>query len=227
MTKIDLATTKVLKNGVQLMADGGAIYYHFSVGGTAQSATNVMYITRWGALDKGMDNLYIHNHPHYVMGRDYQETRELLVEFHRLQDSFEDRLPDEKSKFSNDFFRVRLSVYGKLDTVKMRDLVIEHIKETFPKSRAIASIHQDTKNTHVHIHLQARQIDGEKLNLPLKKWSSLDEKWGKTFAKAFGAGKLKQHLDKKKGDTRVQTRISKGRAKGKTIAGRAAAERFL
>ncbi|MGH9898338.1 MAG: hypothetical protein ACRD4L_05755, partial [Pyrinomonadaceae bacterium] len=65
----------------------------------------------------------------------------------------------------------------------------------------------------IHIHIQARQLSGKKINLKAADYRSLDEKWGVIYAKEFGDTKLKEHLAKK----RETAEYKKAKALGKDV----------
>jgi hypothetical protein len=41
----------------------------------------------------------------------------------------------------------------------------EWLQREFPRGRAFTVVHRDTEQTHIHIWIDARQVDGKKIQL--------------------------------------------------------------
>lgn len=85
-------------------------------------------------------------------------------------------------------YRAKISfAVGERPTAQqIRRMVDEWLGETFPACPSIAAIHWNTGNIHVHIWLNARQIDGLKWDLPPAEWKQLDEHWNRIYCREMG-----------------------------------------
>ena len=70
------------------------------------------------------------------------------------------------------------------------------LQETFPLARAAAFLHRNTDHLHAHVWIEARQINGRKINLSARAYRQLDEAWNRAYAPAFARSEA-EHLRKK------------------------------
>ena len=175
------------------------IFMRFSKGRTGASAANVHYITREPATEGDREALLVRNYPDYVAGRDgYRDLREHLEEYARQRE--EDELDRPRRGGTGEVrthYRAVLSFESKVGTEQARAMAGEYLDRTFPDAPAVAAVHQDTEHTHIHVHLQARDVHGDKLHFDRAAYEHLDHEWADIYSREFGPDKAHEHEEKK------------------------------
>ena len=175
-----------------------SIYFKFSVGRSGASGANARYITREPATKGDEKAIFAQNYPEYAQGGDsYREQRENIIEYASQQEEDELRRPRRGTGEAQTHYRAVASFDGKVDTEQARKMGQEYLEKQFPNARAIGVVHQDTKHTHVHFHIQARDVDGKKLRFEQGQWKQLDREWSRIYGREFGREQEKEHLQKK------------------------------
>ena len=201
----------------------GGIYHHFTTGTLGAAAANCQYITREPATRGDPKNVHLHNYPEYIRGDTYDELRQNIIEYNRQMEQDELNRARRGGGETRTHYRIKLSFEEKVDTDKAREMAARYVRESFPKARAVVAVHQDTQHTHAHINVQARDIDGKKINLNRADYTHLDERWGSIYAHEFGDAKLQEHLAKK-GETRS---YKQAKARGESAERPARADRKM
>jgi hypothetical protein len=178
------------------MSDGG-IYFQFRVGRAGTSAANVRYISRGRATNERRENLHLHNYPAYVAGSTYAEMRRNIAEYNRQQEEDELSRPRRGSGRAQTHYRGIISFESEVPTDRAMPLIHEYVEQQFPRARVAIAVHRDTKYTHAHIHVQARDIDGKKLRWSKVEWRNLDARWADIYGREFGLIKTLDHEAKK------------------------------
>ena len=139
-------------------------YASISAGSVGSGAANAGYITRPSAAEEG-DELY-HNAPVDVeRAETWEETR---IRLRSWADQVE---AEEKARHGNragqprTHYRGVLSYEDKIDSAAARADAREFLEKEFPDAQAVAVVHQDTENTHVHIWMSARKLDDKKVHI--------------------------------------------------------------
>ncbi|MGH9763840.1 MAG: relaxase/mobilization nuclease domain-containing protein, partial [Blastocatellia bacterium] len=57
------------------------------------------------------------------------------------------------------------------------------VERNFPNSRALIAVHQNTDHTHAHINIQARNLDGRKIDLDARTYRNLDVDWARIYGR--------------------------------------------
>jgi hypothetical protein len=194
-----------------------AIFIKFSVPRNGKtSGANARYITRPSATMENSNHILLHNLEN-LKGRDYRETRLNLVSY------AEARLDEESTKTqrgagnARTHYRAILSFDRNEGSAAAKQLSEQWLKENFPDCRAAAAIHRDTKNTHVHVWVDARKLDDKKLQLDNKKYRQLDESWARIYSERYGAHYLTEHLAKKERTKIYKREYVKAKLEGKFI----------
>lgn len=175
------------------------VFMRFAKGRAGCSGVHAHYITRSPATERDMDAILTRHYPEWASdGRDYDELRDNLVAYCRQQEEDEDRRPRRGGHGeTRTHYRLVLSFEEQVDTREARDLADDYLGRTFPDARALAAVHQDTEHTHVHVHLQARDVDDHKLHFDRHAYERLDEQWAEVYAREYGHEKLEEHLERK------------------------------
>jgi len=118
----------------------------------------------------------------------YAELRENLVLYARLREEAEVK--------GRTHYRTLLSFERQLPGEEASKLVREWLATAFPGTRAGGFVHQNTAHTHVHVWIDARKVDGRKLDLSAREYRRIDETWNRLYCRAFGREE-REHLDKK------------------------------
>jgi hypothetical protein len=174
------------------------VFMRFARGRAGSSGAHARYITRPPATGRDLDAILTRNYPEEVReASDYGELRDHLEEYCRQQEDDELQRPRRGGGETRTHYRLVLSFEEQVDTREARDLADDYLEQTFPDARALAAVHQDTEHTHVHVHLQARDVDDHKLHFDRHAYERLDEQWAEVYAREYGHEKLEEHLERK------------------------------
>jgi len=185
------------------------VFMRFARGRNGTSGAHARYITRPTATGRDPQALLTRHYPDDVRDAgDYGELRDQLEEYCRQQEDGELSRPFRGGHGeTRTHYRMVLSFEEHIATREARDLAEDYLERTFPTTRALAAVHQDTAHTHVHVHLQARDIDDRKLHFDRHSYERLDDAWAEVYARAYGQEKLIEH-EQKKEETRAWKRES-------------------
>lgn len=194
----------------------GGIYFNFKTGRAGTSRDNINYITRETATKGDREALFIQNYPEYGQeGDTYKKQKNNLAEYARQQEEDELKKGRRGTGEARTHYRAIASFEGKFDTAKAKEMAKEYLEKRFPNARAVAVVHQDTKQTHVHFHIQARDADGKKINFKGNEWKEIDKEWNKIYSREFGKEKEVEHLRKKTETRDWKESLIKGEKKEK------------
>jgi hypothetical protein len=185
------------------MKAAGGVYFRFRAGRTGTSAANVHYITRETGTEGEREALYAHNHPEHAReGETYDELRANLVEYARQAEQDELERPRRGGRGRpQTHFRAIASCKGREETDRVLGMAHDYLERRFPDARALVAVHQDRENTHAHLHIQTRDVDGQKLRFTREEWQNLDRDWALIYEREFGRGLASEH-ELKKQETR-------------------------
>jgi relaxase-like protein len=177
------------------MSKGGT-FCRFYKGGTGRSSAHMNYISRGTAVRDGEDGVLTRNIPEYVTeAEDYRELRSNLTAYAEVREEFEQMQHRSKGECRT-HFRTVLSFEHDVETEKAKEMTNEWLEKRFPNARAAAFVHRDTDHTHVHVWIDARQVDNKKIDIPPKTYRRLDEDWNRIYSREFGKDE-REHTDKK------------------------------
>jgi relaxase-like protein len=194
----------------------GGVFARFGSGRAGASGANARYITRGAATGRDPAAILTRHYPDEVReAEDYRDLREQLEEYCAQEEAYELSRPQRGGHGPvRTHYRGVLSFEGEVGTERARGLAEDYLERAFPEARAIAAVHQDTEHTHVHLHVQARNVDDRKLHFDRGAYGRLDEAWAELYAREFGPAKLEEHLAKK-AETRAWKRdYAQARANG-------------
>lgn len=182
----------------------GGAFVTVKVGRAGTAAANVRYMTRERATEGEQERVWTQNvpefadHPdHAERGMSYKERTGDLREYARQLEEDELDKPQRGSGEKRTHYRAIYSFDREVTDEKAREMVDAHLAENFPKARAIAALHRDTDNTHVHVQIAARQTDDKKLHFNKHTHSRLDERWARIYGQEFGREIEQEHAAKK------------------------------
>lgn len=187
------------------------MFFQFSAGRAGTSADNVRYITRSPATEGRIDAIY---KQHYISfgndERNYKAEQRDLIEYARQKEEDEMRRPRRGGGETQTHYRAIASFEGKIETEKALAMAKEYLEKNFEKTRSLAVVHQDTKNTHVHFHIQARDIENKKLRFGKEGWRELDKGWERVLEREFGKERIDQWREMKKETVVYKRAIARG-----------------
>jgi hypothetical protein len=183
---------------------GGAVVT-IKVGRAGTADDHARYITRERATESKQERVWTRNVPEYAVhpdhaeqGISYKERTADLREYARQLEEDELEKPQQRRKGEKrTHYRAIYSFDREVTDEKAREMVDEHLEENFPKARAIAAIHRDTDNAHVHVQIAARGMDDKKLHFNDHTHRRLDERWARIYGREFGR-ELEQEFVAKK-----------------------------
>lgn len=168
----------------------------FTVGRCGTSAACVRYITRPQAVREREAGLLLYQMPAFVRDApDFHALRKNLVSYAWVQEARERALHQARGE-PRSFYRCVVSFERSIETDKARAMAKEWLRQTFPNGRAIVALHTNTAQLHAHIWIAARETTERKINLSARVFHSLDEAWGRIYARAFGRDPEEQRLRK-------------------------------
>ncbi len=180
------------------------VFVAVSVGSSGSAGANVQYITRERATLAEHEHVWTENVPEYAdhraelaSGISYKERVADLKEYVRQME--EDELGRRQSGNGQvrTHYRAIYSFDRPVSDEKAKQMVSEHLRESFPKARVIAAIHRDQQHPHVHAQITARDAEGRKLHFDRQTYRTLDERWAKIYGREFGQQYEREHLAKK------------------------------
>jgi len=135
-------------------------------------AANAGYITRNTAVVE-QETVY-HNAPEDVQqAQSWHETRIRMQTWAELTKAEERARHGNRHGRARTHYRMILSYDDDEDIQNVgaheaREDAQEFLEEEFPQAQAVAVVHQDTDNTHVHVWMSARKLDGNKVHISNK-----------------------------------------------------------
>jgi hypothetical protein len=199
----------------------GGTYCAFQVGVLGASADNVGYnlreqaLRRLGAEQEDLrSQVLLRNIPDYVTEKTetFSEFRRALVSWAEVRERLEIRTGPLSAESGpgkcRSHYRAQLawSLGERPSAERVLTMADEFLKETCPESPAITAVHWNTDNVHAHIWVDARRIDGQKLNFTRAEWRSIDERWNRIYCRETGRDPA-VHLAKKAESARYWTRV--------------------
>lgn len=143
-------------------------------------AANANYVTRRSAAEEG-EAVY-HNAPEDVeSAQSWEETRI------RLRSWAEQTKTEERARHGNragqarTHYRMVLSYEEEIETEAAREDAKEFLEEEFEEAQAVGVVHQDTPQTHVHIWMSARKLDGKKVHINRKDLKDLHASFDRIY----------------------------------------------
>src|SRR5438128_3986789 len=193
----------------------GGVFARFGPGRAGASGANAAYITRGRATGWDERAIATRNYPDAVReAEDYRDLRDRLEEYAEQQEAHELERPRRGGGETRTHYRGIVSFEGRVETDQAREMANDYLEREFPNARAIAAVHQDTEHTHVHLHVQARDVDDHKLHFDRGAYGRLDEHWAEVYAREFGQEKLDEHLAKKAETAEWKREYAQARANG-------------
>ena len=164
----------------------GGTFIRFRTGTTGASAKHVAYITRERAvLDREQGILFYRLPEHIRAARDYDELRQTLIGYAETREDVE--IARHRSRGEpRTHYRVTLSFERDVPSEKALGMTAEWLQREFPKARGFAAVHRDTGQTHVHVWIDARQVDGKKVQLSRSQHRNLDLFWNRIYSREMG-----------------------------------------
>ena len=182
----------------------GGAFVTIKVGRSGTAGDHARYITRERATEGKQERVWTRNVPDYAahpdhdeQGVSYKERTADLREYARQLEEDELERPQRGAGEKRTHYRAIYSFDREVTDEKARELVDKHLEENFPQARAIAAIHRDTDNAHVHVNIAARGTDDKKLHFNKQTHRRLDERWARIYGDEFGRELERDHLEKK------------------------------
>jgi hypothetical protein len=182
----------------------GGTFLRFRTGTTGASAKHVSYITRETAVLEREQGILLYQLPEHIRAaRDYEELRQTLIVHAGVREDSE--IARHRSRGEpRTHYRVTASFERDVRSEKALGMAKEWLEREFPKARGFVVVHRDTHQTHVHVWIDARQIDGKKIQLSRQQHRSLDLSWNQIYSREMGRDP--QEHERKKEQTREARR---------------------
>ncbi len=182
----------------------GGTFLRFRAGTTGASGSHVAYITRERAvLDREQALLLFQLPEHVRASRDYAELRQALISYAETREEIEVAQHTARGE-PRTHYRVTASFERDVSNERALAMAEEWLQREFPRSRAFAVVHRDTEQTHLHIWIDARQVDAKKIQLPRQQHRRLDLAWNEIYSREMGRDPMEH--ERKKEQTREAKR---------------------
>lgn len=182
----------------------GGSFLRFRRGTTGLSGRHVAYITRDRAVvDRERATLLYQLPEHVRASADYKELRQTLIAYADTREEIEVAKHTARGE-PRTHYRALASFERDLPNEQALGMVKEWLDREFPRARAFAVVHRDTEQTHVHAWIDARQIDGKKIQLARQQHRGLDLSWNHIYSREMGLDP-REH-ERKKEETREAKR---------------------
>ena len=160
----------------------------FSIGKRGSSAANAAYVTS----EKSAEHISFFNLNHLEADTKF-EARSNAVAYANAR-----QIRERKTrKDARTHYQLILSWHGREKTEIAVNEAHNFLNNNFPKVYAILGVHQDSDNTHVHVWIDARQIDKKKLQLNKDRFRTIDEKWAEHYDRLYQTSHLEDYKLKK------------------------------
>lgn len=189
---------------MSLATNRGGSFLRFRTGTTGASGRHVAYITRERAVIDREKAILLYQLPEHVrVSADYRELRQTLIAYADTREEIEVAQHTARGK-PRTHYRVLASFERDVPNEQALGMVKEWLDREFPRSRGFAVVHRDTEQTHVHVWIDARQIDGKKIQLARQQHRSLDLSWNRIYSREMGIDPAEH--ERKKEQTRAAKR---------------------
>lgn len=221
-----------------------------SIGRAGSASSNALYITREMAVKDKENGLLTRHMEKGIEGQTFAESRTNISSYFWVREEVEikaapkcrgskkniDLSAGEASKDAGETlvkerkirtnYRAILSFEREVETDRAKAMVDEWLSHTpFKNAPAIATLHRDTAHPHAHVLIDARRVDGKKVDLSPRQYRTLDEVWNKIYCREFGIDE--QEYLTKKSETRAYKRaVVKAKQKGEQPPERPARAQF-
>jgi hypothetical protein len=136
--------------------------------------------------------------------------RASLIAWAQTREAMEHLTPHRGAQRGRTHYQATLGFERDIGTADALRLVGEWFDVALPKASAVAAAHRDTARLHVHLWIDARQVDGRKIDLSARAWRQLDETWNRIYCRALGLDE-REHLAKKWSTERAKQLRRQGR----------------
>ena len=191
----------------------GGTFCRFTVGPTSKgaSARHIRYIASPSAVRDGQAEVWLKGFPLTLTAAPYATmVRTLCQTAHTLER--EDIIGHKGPRKCRTHYQAILSYEAPVSSQQAKQMAAEWMEEAFPKARAAAFLHRNTRRLHVHVWIAARQTDGRKINLSAQAFRRLDERWNAIYCRATQKEE-REHLLKKGETERYKQLRREGEAK--------------
>lgn len=186
-----------------------APYLRVSVGRPSGAADHLRYITRVAATRGEQDAVWTRHYPEYAAGgEDYADRRANIAAHAALLADREARRGASGER-SRDYYNVVISYGEEVSVERARSHVDEWLARVAPDQPVVAAIHTNTRvgredvagdgpiNTHVHVHIHARDVHGHKIVFDHGAYRTLDDRWAEIMAREYGRDRYDEHMARK------------------------------
>ena len=192
----------------------GGTFIKIAAGAGGAAAANVDHITREQAVKDREEGVLLQNMPEEVeQARGQGRYRELRGELHAYAEMRQDV---ERARHGNrrgqarTHYRAVVSFEREIDTARALEMTRQLLDETMPEARAVAAVHRNTDDTHVHVWIDARQTNGKKLHISKRDFQELHEAWNRIYSREMGRDE-QEHLQKLEQACRYKRERAAGR----------------
>lgn len=173
----------------------------FTVGTSGTAGANGEYITRSGATEK----IDFFNLDH-LQSDDLRESRTNAVAYAYSREEIElARAPEGCT-----YYKLILSWDRKESNEKVAEESLKFLENHLPDTKAIIGVHQNTDNTHAHIHIDAREKSGKKIHLNMREIERISDGWTEQYDETYGTNYAPEYKAKKAEKKAAKERARKG-----------------
>ena len=178
----------------------GGTFCRFTVGPTAKgaSARHLRYIASPSAVRDGQADVWLKGFPLTLTAAPYATMVRTLCQTAGVLER-EDIIGHKGTRRCRTHYQAILSFETPVSSKQAKQMLAEWMEEAFPKARAAAFLHRNTRRLHLQVWIAARQTDGRKINLSAQEFRRLDERWNAIYCRAANREE-REHL-LKKGET--------------------------
>lgn len=209
-----------------------------SVGRSGGASNNALYITRENAVKDKEQGVLMRHMKEEIEGQNFAELRTNVSSYFWAREEVEIKTAPKnligkknidlsaremvsegvvKERKIRTNYRAILSFEREVETDKAKAMVNEWLSRTpFKNAPAIAALHRDTAHPHAHVLIDARRVDGKKVDLSPRQYRSLDEVWNKIYCREFGLDEQK-HLAKKSEMREYKHAVVQAKQKGEPL----------
>lgn len=195
-------------------------FCRFTVGTPGASAVHMRYVSRLDAVLERREGAFFRNVPEEATraGR-YADLRAGLEAYAWAREESETSLHQRRGSrgTARSHYRCVLSFERETATADMRRMAEEWLRETLPLAVVVGFVHRNTGHDHCHLWIDARGVDGRKLDFSPREWRRFGKAWDRIYAREMAReDRLRERLGEKD-FKRAEEWRAKGGASGRGV----------
>ncbi len=147
---------------------------------------HIRYVSRTEAVVERNEGAFFRNMPKEAIGvGKYRDVRASLEAFAWAREESETALHQRRGSrgIARSHYRCVLSFEREVATPDIRRMVEEWLRDSFPLAVVAGFVHRNTDHVHVHCWIDARGVDGKKLDFSPREYRRIGAGWDRIYTR--------------------------------------------